>query len=223
MIWLAALAFAAPPKGRKQGPVEVPIDVGVGPAANLLFGPVFQEQPALGGIALSIEAVLDKKTIRKFKSRIPGKYRKMAMNLDEVRISHPLIPHGIFLSPVGVGGSTVGMYGAVFEPVSIGMPLVKDPFSVRLGVGLVLTYAYVHSKELPSPTHFLRPGIDPGIEIDLPFSDRFLVSFGWESQLYLPQPVGGGVLEVGPLDEAIWHVGAGFVKLHFRFPIEVRP
>lgn len=222
LLHAVVLAALAAPKKRPE-PVEVPIDIGVGPSLNLVSGPVFREQPMLTGIAFSAEAVLDNKTIRKFKSRIPPQYRKMALELDEVRISHPLIPHEIFLSPAGVGGATVGMYGLVLEPLGLGVPLVSEPFSLRLGLGLVLTYAYVHSKEIPSPTHFLRPGLDPGAEIEIPFSERFLVSFGWESQLYIPQPVGGGVFEVGPIDEAIWHVGHGFLKLHFRFPIEVRP
>ena len=217
----AAVALAAPKK--RPEPVEVPIDIGIGPSMNLVSGPVFQEQPVVTGIAFSAEAVLDNKTIRKFKNRIPAQYRKMALELDEVRISHPLIPHEIFLSPVGPYGATVGMYGVVFEPLSVGMPLVSEPFSFRLGLGVVLTYAYVHSQVIPSPTHFLRPGLNPGAELEIPFSERFLVSFGWESQVYVPQPVGGGIFEIAPLDESIWHVGQGFLKLHFRFPIEVRP
>ncbi|MCB9683973.1 MAG: hypothetical protein H6738_01530 [Alphaproteobacteria bacterium] len=207
--------------GKKKGPVEVPVDIGVGPAAHLLTGPVFREQPILGGIEFSAEAVLDHKTLVKLKNRIPSQYRKQALSMDEIRISHPLIPHTIFLSPAGVGGATVGMYGISFRPIAIGIPLISEPFRFELDLGVRLTYAYLHSTEIPSPTHFLRPGLDPKAEIELPFSDRFLVSFGWCSQLYIPQTVGGGVFEAGPLDEDIWHVGQGFFKLHFRVPVKV--
>jgi hypothetical protein len=209
-------------KGGGGGPVTVPIDIGVGPAGHLLTGPVFREQPVLGGIEFSAEAIIDHATIKRYKNRIPAQYRKAAMSMDEVRISHPLIPHTIFLSPAGIGGSTVGMYGISFRPIALGIPLLSGPLRVDLDLGLRLTYAYLHSEVLPSPTHFLRPGLDPKLEVEVPFSDSFLVSFGWCSQLYVPQPVGGSILAVGPLDEAIWHVGQGFVKLHFRFPYTLK-
>lgn len=209
-------------KGKKKGPVEVPIDIGVGPAAHLITGPVFAEQPVLGGIAFSAEAVLDHALIKRLKNRIPSQYRQQALSMDEIRISHPLIPRTIFLSPAGVGGATVGMYGVLFRPIAVGIPLISEGVRLDLDVGLVLTYAYLHSQVIPSPTHFLRPGVDPTIELELPFSETFLVSLGWDSQLYIPQRVGGGVFEAGPLDEDLWHIGQGFVKLHFRFPYEVR-
>jgi len=208
-------------KGKKQ-PVEVPIDIGVGPAAHVITGPVFRDRPIHTGIAFSAEAVLDNKTLRKLKSRIPSQYRKQVLQMDEIRISHPLIPRTLFISPA-VGDATTGMYGILFRPVGIGFPLISDGVRLDLSMGVVLTYAYIHSTTLPSPTHFLRPGVDPGIELEIPFSDRFLVSFGWKSQLYIPQVVGGSVFDVSPFDESIWHVGQGFLKLHFRFPYEVMP
>lgn len=208
--------------GGGGGPVKVPIDIGVGPAAHLVTGPVFREQPVLGGIEFSAEAVLDHATIKRLKGRIPAQYRKQALSMDEIRISHPLIPHTIFLSPTGVGGATVGMYGISFRPVALGIPLVSGPVRLDVDVGLRLTYAYLTSEALPSPTHFLRPGLDPKVELEVPFSDTFLVSLGWCSQLYLPQPVGGSILAFGPLDESIWHVGQGFVKAHVRFPYTLK-
>lgn len=207
---------------RRNGPVAVPIDIGVGPAAHFVNGGVFGEQPVLGGLAISGEAVLDNKTIRRFKSRIPAQYRKQAFAMREVRISHPLIPRTLYLSPK-VAGATVGMYGVQFRPLGLGIPLIDSGVKLSLGAGLCLTYFYLHGPDLPGNTHFIRPGVDPKLTLEIPFSDRVLMSVGWASQLYVPQRVGGNVFQVGPLDESIWHVGQAFLKLHVRIPVMVQP
>ena len=212
--WLCGLALAG--KG-----VEVPVDIGVGPAAHWVTGPVAQQDPLLGGLAISIEAVLDKKTIRKFRRRIPNEYRQMVLQMDEVRISHPLIPDTLWIHPAGLTGTT-GMYGIGWRPLGVGVPLIREPFKLDLSAGPRLTYAYLHSTVLPSPTHFLRPGIDATLEVEIPFSERFLVSFGWDSQVYIPQEVGGSILETAPLDASIWHIGQAFLKFHFRVPYTVK-
>ena len=49
---------------------------------------------------------------------------------------------------------------------------------------------------------------------------KFGVSFGWASAFYVPQQL--GTLGLGPLDDSVWHVGQAFLKLHFRFPYQVR-
>ncbi|MEQ1571150.1 MAG: hypothetical protein ABMA64_36305 [Myxococcota bacterium] len=218
VVWLAAAALGAP--GKKA--VEVPIDVGVGPAANLLFGPVRDEQSVLGGIAFSAEAVLDHQLLKKFKKRIPAQYRKQVLGMDEIRITHPLVPRTIWISPK-VGDATVEMYGVQLRPVGLGLPLLDGPVRLDIGVGLIASYFYLNGDALPGPTHFLRPGIDPGIELEVPFSDTYLLSGGWTSQLYLPQPVGGSILEFGPLDASICHLGQAFVKVHLRFPKRIKP
>jgi len=201
--------------------VEVPVDIGVGPAGHWITGPVAAEEPVIGGLVFSIEAVLDKKTIRKFKKRIPREYRKMVLQMDEIRISHPLIPDTFWIHPSGITGQT-GMYGIGWRPIGIGLPLVKEPIKAGLSVGPRLTYAYLHSQVLDSPTHFLRPGIDGMFEVEIPFTDTFLVSLGWDSQVYIPQEVGGAILETAPLDQSIWHIGQGFLKIHVRVPYKVR-
>lgn len=212
--------FAASALAKK---VEVPIDIGVGPAANLVTGPVYQDQSVHTGLVFSAEAVLEKKQLRKVKGQIPKQYRDMVMQMNEVRISHFLVPDQFFISPKGAFGGGTGMWGIGFRPLGVNIPFVYEPgFRFKVGAGLRLTYAYLPSDTLPSPTHFLRPGLDLKAEAEIPFSDTFLVSFGWNSQAYIPQEVGGSILAVGALDESIWHIGQGFLKLHFRFPYEYR-
>jgi len=220
---VSLLAVLLPMPRAEAKKVEIPIDIGVGPAANLITGPVFRDQPVHSGLAFSAEAVLEKKTLRKVKSQIPRQYRKQVMQMKEVRISHFLVPDQFFISPKGAFGDSTGMYGIGFRPLGVGLPLIyEDALRLRLGAGLRLTYAFLHSDALPSPTHFLRPGLDLEGEVEIPMSDRFLVSFGWNSQVYIPQEVGGSVLAVGALDESIWHIGQGFFKFHVRFPYDYR-
>ena len=221
LVLLTPAAGHAGPRGKKRKPVVVPIDIGVGPAVHLISGPVRQDRPLHTGIAFSAEAILDKRALKRLRHRIPSQYRKQVLQMDELRISHMLIPRTIWVSPA-VGDTNTAMYGILFRPLGIGGPLVKAPVRLSVGMGLVLTYAYLPSTTLDSPTHFLRPGLDPGAELELPITERFLVSVGWKSQIYPPQRVGGPVLELGALDASIWHIGQGFFKLHVRVPYTVK-
>jgi len=197
--------------------VEIPIDIGVGPTANLVTGPVYRDQPVHTGLTLSIAAVLDKKRLRQLKSQIPSQYRKQVLQMDEIRISHFLIPDQFFISGKGWLGGTTGMYGIGFRPISVGIPLVTDPFRFDIGAGLRATYAYLPSDTLGN-THFLRPGLDLKATVEVPITESFLVSFGWNSQAYIPQEVGGSILAIGDVSNGIWHIGQGFFKVHVRVP-----
>ena len=202
------------------GKVTVPVDVGVGPALHTLTGPVAKDQAWHSGLVISVEAVVDKKTIRKYRKRIPKEYREQAMQMDEVRISpSPLIPDTILLSPKVFD---TGLYGLSWRPLSLGVPLLKKPFRVRAAAGLRLTAAVLHSDTLPSPVFFFRPGVDVGLDVEIPLSKKVLVSFGWDSQVYIPQALEGGVLAIEPLDETLWHVGQAYVMFHYRFPYKVK-
>ncbi|MCP3104652.1 hypothetical protein LZ198_37890 [Myxococcus sp. K15C18031901] len=198
--------------------VEVPVDVGVGPAAFLFFGPIFEDQPVHTGLKLSVEAVLDKDWLRKNQRAIPTRYRKYARSLNEVRISPSLlIPDALIVSPKL---RDTGMYGATWKPLALTLPLSSGPARLAVGTGLLLTYAYMHSSTLPS-THFLRPGAELGVELELALSQSFLVSLGWESALYIPQELGGLGLP-DRLRDGIFHVGQAYLQLHVRFPYTTR-
>ncbi|AEI65065.1 hypothetical protein [Corallococcus macrosporus] len=214
---LLALALLLPTAASAQR-FTVPVDVGVGPAAFAFFGPVFEDQPLHTGLKLSVEAVLDKDWLKKNQRRVPAKYRKYAQRLDEVRISPSLlIPDALILSPKL---RDTGMYGATWKPLSLGLPLTSSPARLSLGAGLLLTYAYLYSDTLPD-THFVRPGAEVGVDLELQLSKRFLVSLGWESAFYVPQELGGLGLP-GRLRDGIFHVGQAYLQLHLRFPYTAR-
>lgn len=226
VLGLLALLAATPASARRG--VKVPVDVGVGPAAYWFFGPVADERWPMPhfGLKLSVAAVLDEGFLRS-SAAIPEKYRSMARGLTEVRIpASPFIPDALILSPRLPGRSETSVWGATWRPFGVGFPLlgkksgrgVQRPGpSLDLDFGLLLTYAYVRSTTVPT-THFVRPGLDGMLELELPFGESFLVSLGWASQLYVPQKLGS--FGFGPLRESVFHVGQAFLKLHVRFPYE---
>lgn len=219
---LALVLFAQPAAAE---PITVPVDVGVGPAAYVISGPVFDDQPVYGGLKLSVQAILDQATIHAHQNRIPRRYRAQALRMTEVRFSPSIfIPDALIISPKL---RNTGMYGVTWRPISVGVPLLDGgPVRLRLAAGLLLTYAYLHSDAIEIPTtHFIRPGIDVGAELEVALTSWFLVSVGWASGFYVPQ--GLGVFGLGAFGEqqdwqglrqTLWHFGQGFVKLHFRFP-----
>ncbi|MFZ5470935.1 MAG: hypothetical protein ACOZIN_16025 [Myxococcota bacterium] len=209
--------------------VRVPVDVGVGPAAYYFFGPVADERWPVPhfGLKLNVEAVIDQNVIRENRRAIPPKYLKQAEKITELRVSPSLfIPDALILSPQTPYTGGTGIYGITWRPLALTVPLFgrkpagswkKSRGALDFEAGLLLTYAFLHSETLPT-THFLRPGIDLTLELELAASDSFLVSMGWASQLYVPQQLGS--FDVGQWNTGIFHVGQAFLQLHVRFPYE---
>lgn len=215
---LAALAL--PSAARAGEDITVPVDVGVGPAVYWLTGPVANDQPLHFGLKISVQAIIDQATIQAHQDRIPARYRKLARSVKEVRYSPSLlIPDALIISPKV---QNTGMYGVTWRWSPITLPIGEGPVSLRLSAGLLLTYAFLYSDVLPT-THFIRPGIDVGGELEIALSKSVLLGLGWLSGFYVPQNL--GTFEVPttyPFDNALWHFGQGFVKLHIRFPYSTR-
>ncbi|TVR02120.1 MAG: hypothetical protein EA398_08810 [Deltaproteobacteria bacterium] len=222
----ATLLVGLGPVGEaRANPVTVPVNIGVGPTFYNITGPVARDQPWHFGLRLRVQAVLDQETIRANAGRIPARYRSMAMQLDEARISPFFwLPDALILSPK-VDGTSI--YGATWRPISVGVPLIGNPVRFRLGAGALLTYAWIDSETLDArTTHFLRPGIDLEADLEIPFARSFLINLGWSSRFYVPQEVGGRIdaapgLDGTPMDNAIWHWGMAYVMLNIRFPYTV--
>jgi len=205
--------------------VTVPIDIGVGPSVLTWTGALAEDQVWHTGLSISAAAIIDKKTLKKHKKKIPKQYRKQVMKMDEVRIGYMLVPDTLVISP---RREHTAMYGVTWSPVSMGVPLSDGPVRLRAGADLLLTYTYIDS-DLASlgTTHFLRPGLGLGADLEVPLSESFLISLHWRSGIYIPQRVGGNLMELGILEDggtsgAIWHVGQGSVQLHYRFPYSTR-
>ena len=217
--WVALLAILLLAPAALAKPVSVPVDVGVGPAGHFITGPMFKDQPVYGGLVISLQAIVDKELLRESKHKIPEKYRDQVMAMGEIRISPSIfIPDTLFISPAV---QNTGMYGISWRPIALGIPLLTKPVRLDVNAGLRLTYAFIHSTTVDSPTHFIRPGIDVRAGLEIPLSKKVLTSVGWNSQFYPPQPLGGKVFAFGPFSNSIWHMGQAYWKLHFRFPYKV--
>lgn len=218
---LTIAGFAA--GAARAAEVTVPADVGVGPAFYVITGEVARDQPIHFGLKLSVQAIIDQATLRQHQDRIPARYRQQALQLKEVRYSPSiLIPDALIISPAV---QHTGIYGVTWRPISVGVPLVDTGSTcLRLAAGLLVTYAYLQS-DLPSipTTHFIRPGVDVGADLEIMFTSSFGVSLGWASGFYVPQVLGGFGLasdgkspSIGP--DTLWHFGQAYLKLHVRFP-----
>lgn len=224
---------APKPAPAPAGPVEIPIDVGVGPVLLVPNpGPIFDDGPLHFGLAVSLAAVVDQELIRRYQSRIPPEYRGMARNLDEVRVRPwflGLIPELLVISPpVPALSPNTGMYGAVWRPVGVSVSPISEPVRVSVGANLDVAYVLIHSatlgggtSEAHSFTHFLRPGVNLDATIEVPLSESLLVSTGWSSDLFIPQPIGRTPFEIEPVDQALWHLGGPFLKVHVRIPYQL--
>jgi len=206
---------------KKTGPVDIPIDIGIGPAVQMVTGPVQDEQTYHTGLKISLAAVIDQALIKSQSHRIPKKYRTLASRLNEVRVRPGpvvLVPDTIYISPEQDGTS---MYGANWRLLGIGIPLIQVP-RLSVSTGLNVSYAYFGGSDTIEKTHFLRPGLDLSAGLEIPFSKSFLISVGWSSYFYPPQDIGGEIFALGEKDQSIWHIGQGFLKLHFRVPYTVQ-
>lgn len=209
------------PSRRKKGPVTVPVDLGIGPAFHWISGPIQDDHAPHYGIKLSLQAIIDRETIAANKGRIPKKYRGMASKIDELRYTPTIfIPDTIYISPPSEDSPTA-LYGLSFRPIGIALPLIRVP-RLSIGADIDLSYIYIDGEERGlGTTHFLRPGLAIGADLEIPLSKSFLVSFGWVSTVYPPQEVGGEIFALGELEDSIWHIGQAYMKLHFRFPYQV--
>ena len=68
---LLAALLSLSPADAKKGEVTVPVEVGVGPAANIISGEMQERQTFFYGARINLEAVIDKALIKKYKKRIP--------------------------------------------------------------------------------------------------------------------------------------------------------
>ena len=183
---------------RVKKAVTLPIDVGFGPATQMITGPIQDDQQLHYGLKISLAAIIDKKTIRRFRHKIPRKYRSLAKGVNEVRLRPGplvLVPDTIFISPKV---NQVAMWGANWRLMGVGIPLIRKP-RLAISTGLNFTYAYLSPlTEASDPTHLVRPGLDVKADFEIPITKAFLIGIGWTSFFYPPQEIGGRFPNASP-------------------------
>lgn len=212
LAWMLLTSSAAIPAA--AAPITVPVDIAVGPAGIWFSDDIGHDQLGHFGLKLRLEAIISRDLIKQHINQVPANYRKMALSMAEIRYRPSMfIPEELILSPKF---AHTGMYGSTWRPLQLGLELVGGASPVSLSAGLDLTAAFIHSDSLGfSWMFFLRPGLDLQVEWEMAFSKAFHMSIGWQSALYVPQPLGGGVFALGGFDDrSIWHVGQLFILFH---------
>lgn len=204
------------------GELEVPLEIGVGPATHTWAGPVGTDQLIHGGVVLTTDFVLDRAWLRENKERVPERWRSLAGVVDEVRIRPlPFLPESLIVSP---RMNDTGMVGASWRPISVGVPLITSPVRVGVDAGLRLTGLVMWTRTLPTPTDpkttfFLRPGLDLGADAVLPIDDVLSLRLGTDAHAYVPQGI--GTFGVGQRGERMWFVWRTFLEFRVRIPVTV--
>lgn len=219
---------------------EIPVNIGVGPAAYYIPERLQEEDPEpFYGLRLHIKAVIDQELIKRHKGKIPANYQKAVEKVDEVRVGYLLIPENIML---GTRKKEKGLefFGATWRPLGLGVPIKLGPARLSIGTGLLITYAFINTgaykiqdnanKEGAPPeyreqvTHFLRPGADLNADFEVKFTDSFLMSLGWSSAYYIPQKIGGGIGTMGAddLERSLWRIHQAYLMVHYRIPVDAK-
>ncbi len=218
----AALVALLTAEAARAGDITLPVEIGIGPSFSMGPGPLFQGVPGHFGLEFDLAAIIDQETIRRNLHRVPAKYRGAASKMKEVRYRPSMfIPDSLWISPNLYG---TGMVGVTFRPVGIAIPLVDSGVKARLQADALLSYAFIWSDRMvASTTHFLRPGLGLGAQLELPVTDSLAFYVGADADFYLPQEPGRGILHVPTFDQAglgrsIWLIGKVWLQVAWRFP-----
>src|SRR5690606_4504801 len=77
---------------------EVPVNIGLGPAAFYIPEHLDEDEPEpFYGLRLHVKAVINRDVVKRHKDKIPAQYRSTVEKLDEVRVGYLLIPESIML------------------------------------------------------------------------------------------------------------------------------
>ena len=210
----------APTYCAAKEPVEIKVEVGVGPAYNSFFGSIPNTYDAFYGSHIHLTGVVDQSVVKRYKKKIPKKFRKQVLKSKEVKYRPGIlaaIPTTIIVTP----SKDRSAYGAVWDLIGGGLSL--GPLGV--GASLQASYLYLRSGEGEAKlqTHFLRPSLALKAYVPIQLTESFGLSLSWVSSFTVPQPIGGSPLDVELSREGtLWHMGQAYLSLNFRFPYEVK-
>jgi hypothetical protein len=206
LTWLCTTGVAV--AGKEQIPIKT--DIGFGVSQYTIFNAYSDKNATVYGTELSITGVIDKETIRKYKNKIPKKYRKASSKLNEVSITHIAIPKTLYIHPSD-GDHTA--FGATWGFVP---SLTADfkYFKAGLSAGVIGTYLYYHDSERDETVNFIRPGVRAAFNFQIPmFDNSFIFEAGMKQDAYIPQQMFGA--------DSAWHFSGAYVMLHFRIPTTI--
>lgn len=192
---------------------EIPIKINVGfGLSEYRFHDIYDSGDAyITGTEISLQAVVEKETITKYKEKVPEKFRKAAGKLNEVSVGHWAVPKSLFIHPDDGNKTAFGATWGIVPQVSTGFKYLR--FGVRGGV--ILSYMYYEDSVLADTVHFIRPGLRGGLNMSIPLFDRTVtLEAGIQGDMYVPQTFFA--------KESSWLVTSSYGMIHFRFPFTVK-
>lgn len=218
---LAFVACTAAPVHAQN--LEVPLALGAGPAWVTLGSSGTQGGSLAGpytAIRVEAAAVLDRAFLERNVRHVPPGYRRLIRNTDEIRLGSLYVPRTLILSRA-TGTSLVG---ATWDLVGMRQPIITDgPVKLDLTGRLVLAAARLDQSGGPGvagsrATTFIRPGVAVGLGVAIALAPGLNLRFGMDEAAYVPQAVGGGLLEMSGPDGSLWRMGSPWAMVEFRVP-----
>ena len=212
ILFFAILVFFSWSVAKQE--IELPINVGIGPALFWIPGVVDRELHT--GAHLELYAVLTPKILQENKDRIPKKYRNYVNMKEEMHVAPiwlSLIPEYFVISP----GEESSIYGGLWSFFSLSVNFLETQ-RVKLKGGLTLptlTYLYAYEKSEPGSRHILGAGAMLNIENTVQFSENFLTTLAYGHNFNVP------FLTYGKqwLQKQWLHTGVLSLVFHFRFNV----
>jgi hypothetical protein len=185
ILFLAILVSFSWAKEKQE--VEIPINIGVGPAFFWIPGVVGRELHP--GAKFDLYGVITPKILQEHKDKIPQKYRKYVNMENEMHITPiwlSLIPNYIIISP----GEESSVYGGLWSFIGLSINLVKNEL-MELECGAVLptiTYIYASDskKNDPAGQHLLGIGAMLRLANTIKFSESFLTTLAYGHNFNVP-------------------------------------
>jgi len=214
-IILIPLSWA---KEKKE--IDVPINIGVGPAFFWIPGVMGKELHP--GAKLDLYAVITPQMLQENENKIPKKYKKY-VNMNEEMHMTPfwmtIIPKYLIINPQAENY----IYGGLWSILGISNTFFKSK-SIKLEGELILpTISYLYTtapKNDPNTQHLFGIGAMARLENTIKFNKKFLASLAYGHNLNI-LPIGNTYKEEDSATEQQW-LQAGVLSLvfHYRFNVK---
>ncbi|MDH5230782.1 MAG: hypothetical protein OEZ58_05930 [Gammaproteobacteria bacterium] len=195
------------------GKEKIPIRINIGAGySDYRFEQAYQHQDLyVSATELAINAVVSQETIKKYKNKIPKKFRKAAGKLGEVSVGHIAVPQTLYLHPFDGRRKAWGGTWGVLPSFDLGL----GPISFGLGGGVIASVMYHQDTQIKDSTFFARPGVRGEASLKLSLFDRYVIlEAGVKKDYYLPQKFYS--------DHGVWKAAGYYAMIHFRIPFSVK-
>ncbi|MCL2261078.1 MAG: hypothetical protein FWC15_06975 [Fibromonadales bacterium] len=209
---LVLTSFSWAQKAKKE--IEIPINIGIGPAFFWIPGVVDRELHT--GAQLNLYAVLTPKILQENQNKIPKQYKKYVNLENEMHISPiwmTLIPEYLVISP----GEDNSIYGAFWPIIGVSMDFVKtERIELKAVLTPTISYLYAFEDKEPDSQHIVGAGLFLRLANTIRFSDNFLttLAYGHDFAVVLNERLLHSITK-----DHFFHAGVLSLVFHFRFGV----